>query len=87
MIKSELERVHNHFDAIIGSHATFPDIRKESRDIVFELIAIENSLNIESDIAIRSAIATVNKQIADPKFRIKLNLKSAAEIKIGRAHV
>jgi DNA-binding NarL/FixJ family response regulator len=75
MIKSELERVHAHFNQEIGDTSTSAQNRKRNREIVFMLIELENLIVNESEIGLKSAIAAVNGKILDPKFRINHNIK------------
>lgn len=77
MIKSELERVHAHFNQEIGDASTSEQNRRIDREIVFMLIELENLMVNQSEIGLKSAIASVNRKISNPKFRINYNIKKS----------
>ena len=61
-------------DKEIGSWVTSPTSRKLAREIIFELIEIENNFDQDSQIAIKSKLMAVNHRISNPNNRIKLNI-------------
>lgn len=80
MILEEIYRAFAFLDKEIGSWNTRTTSRKLAREIIFELIEIENHLNQDSQIAIKSKLMAVNKKIVDPKNRIKLNIFNGTKI-------
>ena len=61
-------------DTEIGSWGTSPTSRKLAREVIFELIEIENNFDQDSQIAIKSKLMAVNQRISNPNNRIKLNI-------------
>jgi DNA-binding NarL/FixJ family response regulator len=82
MITLELESIHQYFDYEIGNSTTIPQLRRKYREIIFELISLTDSLDRESEIAIKSKIAAINKKITNPKFKIRLNVQSLSEVNV-----
>jgi DNA-binding NarL/FixJ family response regulator len=82
MITLELESIHQYFDYEIGNSTTIPQLRRKYREIIFELISLTDSLDRESEIAIKSKIAAINKKITNSKFKIRLNVESLSEVNI-----
>ena len=74
MILEEIHRTLAILDTEIGSWGTSPTSRKLAREIIFELIEIENNFNQDSQIAIKSKLMAVNQRISNPNNRIKLNI-------------
>jgi DNA-binding NarL/FixJ family response regulator len=80
MITLELESIHQYFDQEIGNFTITQQLRRKYREIIFDLISLTDSLDDESDIAIKSKIAEINKRITNPKFKIELNVQPFSEI-------